>query len=368
LKIQIVSKRIIIAGGGTGGHIFPAIAIANALKKIDDKIEILFVGAKGKMEMEKVPQAGYRIEGLDIAGFNRSSLIKNIGLPFKLVKSFLQVRSIFKRFKPDATIGVGGYSSFPVLRLAQAKKIPTFIHESNSFAGRANIMLGKKATRIFTGTDGMEKFFPKEKIMVSGNPVRAAISQSVITKSEGVKFFSLEDNKKTVLVVGGSLGARSINEAINKGLDELLQAGLQLIWQTGKSYTSTAAKRTAENKSVWINDFITQMEYAYAAADIVVARSGAMTVAELCVVKKPVLFVPYPFAAEDHQTVNAMQLVSKKAALIVKDNEAPVKIVPMLIELAKDEGRQQELRTNMAAFAVADADKKIAEEVLMNIK
>jgi UDP-N-acetylglucosamine--N-acetylmuramyl-(pentapeptide) pyrophosphoryl-undecaprenol N-acetylglucosamine transferase len=363
-----VSKRIIIAGGGTGGHIFPAIAIANALKKIDPAIEILFVGAKGRMEMEKVPQAGYTIEGLDIAGFNRSSLIKNIGLPFKLVKSFLQVRSIFKRFKPDAAIGVGGYSSFPVLRLAQAKRIATFIHESNSFAGKSNIMLGKKATRIFTGTDGMEKFFPREKIIVSGNPVRASIAHSAISKSEGVKFFSLDSSKKTVLVVGGSLGARSINEAIDKGLEELLRAGLQVIWQTGKPYAAKATERAVENKSVWVNEFITQMEYAYAAADIVVARSGAMTVAELCVVKKPVLFVPYPHAAEDHQTVNAMQLVNKKAALIVKDSEASVKVVPALIELAKDENRQQELRSNMASLAVVDADKRIAEEVLKQIK
>jgi len=200
-----MSKKVIIAGGGTGGHIFPAIAIANALKKKDKTIEILFVGAKGKMEMEKVPQAGYTIEGLDIAGFNRSSLIKNIGLPFKLLKSFFQVRKIINRFKPDGVIGVGGYSSFPVLRFAQAKRIPTFIHESNSFAGKANIMLGKKATRVFTATDGMENFFPAEKILITGNPVRKSISESVITKSEGLKFFSLDENKKTIFAVGGSL-------------------------------------------------------------------------------------------------------------------------------------------------------------------
>ena len=225
-------ERIIIAGGGTGGHIFPAIAIANALKKIDGSIEILFVGAKGKMEMEKVPQAGYEIEGLDIAGFNRSSLIKNIGLPFKLVKSFFQVRKIINRFKPDAVVGVGGYSSFPVLRFAQAKRIPTFIHESNSFAGKSNIILGKKATKVFAGMEGMERFFPKEKIIVTGNPVRLAIAQTGVSQSEGIKFFSLDENKKIVLVVGGSLGAKSINEAIDKHLEELLNAGLQLIWQT----------------------------------------------------------------------------------------------------------------------------------------
>jgi UDP-N-acetylglucosamine--N-acetylmuramyl-(pentapeptide) pyrophosphoryl-undecaprenol N-acetylglucosamine transferase len=360
--------RIIIAGGGTGGHIFPAIAIANALKKIDAGIEILFVGAAGKMEMEKVPQAGYKIEGLDIAGFNRSSLIKNIGLPFKLIKSFFQVRKIVKQFKPDGVIGVGGYSSFPVLRFAQVKGIPTFIHESNSFAGKSNIMLGKKATRIFTGTGGMDKFFPKEKIMVTGNPVRLSIAQAGVSRADGIKFFGLDDNKKTVLIVGGSLGAQSINEAIDKHLDELLDAGLQLIWQTGKPYAGKAKERTAGKASVWANEFITQMEYAYAAADIVVARAGAMTVAELCVVKKPVLFVPYPFAAEDHQTVNAQQLVQKKAAIMIKDDEALSQLVSKTIELAKDENRQVEMKTNMAALAVVDADKKIAEEILKTIR
>jgi UDP-N-acetylglucosamine--N-acetylmuramyl-(pentapeptide) pyrophosphoryl-undecaprenol N-acetylglucosamine transferase len=355
-----MSKRIVIAGGGTGGHIFPAIAIANALKEIDTNIEILFVGAKGKMEMEKVPQAGYKIEGLDIAGFNRSSLIKNISLPFKLVKSLLQVRSIFKEFKPDAAIGVGGYSSFPVLRLAQAKRIPTFIHESNSFAGKSNIMLGKKATKVFTGTDNMEKFFPKEKIIVTGNPVRAAIAHSTISNGEGKRFFSLDEGKKAVLVVGGSLGAKSINEAIDKHLDELLNAGLQLIWQTGKLYTPKAKA----DKGIWVNAFINQMEYAYAAADMVISRSGAMSVAELCVVKKPVLFVPYPFAAEDHQTVNAQQLVNKNAALMVKDSEALDKVVPAIIQLARNDIRQAELKKNIGLLAITNADKVIAKEIL----
>ena len=359
---------MIIAGGGTGGHIFPAIAIANALKKIDSSVEILFVGAKGKMEMEKVPQAGYEIKGLDIAGFNRSSLIKNIGLPFKLLKSFLQVRTIFKNFKPDAVIGVGGYSSFPVLRWAQTRNIPTFIHESNSFAGKSNIMLGKKATKIFTGTDGMEKFFPKEKNAVTGNPVRSSIVNAAISREEAIRFFGLDSNRKTILVVGGSLGAKSINEAIDKGIEDFLSAGLQLIWQTGKPYAAKAKQRCAGAKQEWMNDFITQMEYAYAAADIVVARAGAMTVAELCVVKKPVLFVPYPFAAEDHQTVNANSLVNKNAALMVKDSEAKEKLVFMAIELAKDESKQEELKQNIAALAITDADQKIAEEILQVIQ
>lgn len=359
-----VSKRIIIAGGGTGGHIFPAIAIANALKKMDETIEILFIGAKGRMEMEKIPQAGYHIEGLDIAGFNRSSLIKNVGLPFKLVKSFFQVRSIIKRFKPDAAIGVGGYSSYPVLRYAQATKIPTFIHESNSFAGKSNMMLGRKAIKIFTASPGMEKFFPADKIIITGNPVRTTIAQSAITRSEGQKFFSMNESRKTILVVGGSLGAKSINEAIDNGLDDLLNAGLQIIWQTGKPYAAKARQRAAGSSFVWVNDFITQMEFAYAAADVVVCRAGAMTVAELCVVKKPVMFVPYPYAAEDHQTVNAMQLVNEKAAFIVKDNEAKDKLIPMAIELSKDDNKQKELSGNIGRLAITNADKRIAEEIL----
>ncbi|HZJ61091.1 MAG TPA: undecaprenyldiphospho-muramoylpentapeptide beta-N-acetylglucosaminyltransferase [Chitinophagaceae bacterium] len=359
-----MSKRIIIAGGGTGGHIFPAIAIANALRKIDTGIEILFVGAKGKMEMEKIPQAGYNIKGLDIAGFNRSSLIKNILLPFKLVKSFLQVRTIVKNFHPDAIIGVGGYSSFPVLRFGQAKGIPTFIHESNSFAGKSNILLGKKATKVFVATDGMEKFFPKEKILITGNPVRSTISQSAVTRSEGIKFFGLAENKKTVFAVGGSLGAKSINEAISKHLDELLTSGLQLIWQTGKPYAEQAKEETKGRSSVSANEFITQMDCAYAAADVVISRSGAMAIAELCVARKPVLFVPYPYAAEDHQTVNAQNLVNKNAALMVTDNEALDKVVPTIIELANDGNKQAELIENIGRLAITDADKRIAEEVL----
>jgi len=359
-----MSKKMIIAGGGTGGHIFPAIAIANALKRKDDSIDILFVGAKGKMEMEKVPQAGYRIEGLDIAGFNRSSLIKNLGLPYKLIKSFFQVRSIMKSFQPDAVLGVGGYSSFPVLRLAQAKGIPSFIHESNSFAGKSNILLGKKATKIFVATDGMGKFFPAEKISITGNPVRESIAKSLISRSEGIRFFSLDEHRKTVFVVGGSLGARSINEAVDLHLDDLLASGLQLIWQTGKPYAEKAGNRIHGKQGVWAGDFITKMEYAYAAADFVISRSGAMTVSELCVVKKPVLFVPYPFAAEDHQTVNAKTLVDKNAALMVKDSEAISKAVPMIIELSKDEQRQQELKKNIGVLAVTNADERIAGNII----
>ncbi|MGC3953388.1 MAG: undecaprenyldiphospho-muramoylpentapeptide beta-N-acetylglucosaminyltransferase [Propionicimonas sp.] len=294
-----MSKRIIITGGGTGGHIFPAVAIANALRQKDPAMDILFVGAKGKMEMEKVPQAGYQIEGLDIAGFNRSSLIKNISLPFKLVKSFIQVRNIFKKFRPDAVIGVGGYSTFPVLRFAQSKGIPTFIHESNSFAGKANMMLGRKATKVFTGTTGMEKFFPADKIIVSGNPVRKNIATASIDKAAALQRFGLKTAPVTLLVIGGSLGARSVNDAVAAHIDDIVKAGVQLIWQTGKGNAAIARQLAAAHSGVWADEFIVDMENAYAAADIVMARAGAMTVAELCVVQKPVVFVPYPFAAEE---------------------------------------------------------------------
>lgn len=357
-------NRIVIAGGGTGGHIFPAIAIANAIKKIAPQTQILFVGASGKMEMEKVPQAGYKIKGIDIAGFNRSSLIKNIGLPFKLVKSFFQVAGIIKNFKPTAVIGVGGYSSFPVLRYAQSKGIPTFIHESNSFAGKSNILLGKKATRVFTSGNGMEKFFSANKLTVSGNPVRQSIVASKLSKDEALIFFGLSAGKKVVLSIGGSLGAKSINEAIDKDFDLFGQNNLQLIWQTGKPYKEKAIGRAVGKDYVFVSDFITQMEYAYAAADIVISRSGAMAIAELCVVKKPVLFVPYPFAAEDHQTANAKTLVNKQAAKMILDNEALEMLVPSVIELSKDILLQNRLKENIAKFAVTDADVKIAEEIL----
>jgi UDP-N-acetylglucosamine--N-acetylmuramyl-(pentapeptide) pyrophosphoryl-undecaprenol N-acetylglucosamine transferase len=356
--------RVIIAGGGTGGHIFPAVAIAHALRKLQPGIDILFVGAKGKMEMEKVPQAGYAIKGLDIAGFNRSSLIKNIGLPYKLIKSFWQVRSIIKTFQPDAVIGVGGYSSFPVLRYAQAQGIATFIHEANSFAGKSNILLGKNASKIFVATDGMGKFFPAAKIMITGNPVRQNIVNNIISRSEGIQFFGLEPAKKTVLVTGGSLGAKGINEAIDAGISAFVQNNVQLIWQTGKPYAEKASAIAVENKNIWANSFITQMEYAYAAADIVVSRAGAMSVAELCVAKKPVIFVPFPFAAEDHQTANAQNLVNKQAGLMIKDSEAKEKLVPMVIALAKDEDQQQMLRENIGELAVTNADEVVAQEIL----
>lgn len=362
-----MTKKIIIAGGGTGGHIFPAIAIAGALKKQASDVELLFVGAKGKMEMEKVPQAGYKIVGIDIAGLNRSSLIKNIGLPMKLIKSFFQVRNIIQEFMPDAVVGVGGYSSYPVLRAAQAKGIPTFIHESNSFAGKANQWLGKKATAIFVASDGMEKFFPAEKIMITGNPVRASLIGNKISREEAIKFFGLDPSKPTLLSTGGSLGAKGINEAIAAHLDEFERNNVQLIWQTGKPFAEQAEALCKGKSNVWTRDFITQMEYAFPAGDTVISRSGAMSIAELCVQRRAVVFVPFPFAAEDHQTVNAQSLVNKGAGLLVKDSEAKDKLVATAIALLKDEPRRRQLEENIGRLAVTNADEVIAREILAKI-
>ena len=363
MKKQL-SKRIIIAGGGTGGHIFPAIAIANALVAQDPAIEILFVGARGKMEMEKVPAAGYPIEGITIAGFNRSSLLKNISLPFKLVKSYFQVKKIFKEFLPDAVVGVGGYATLPVLRLAQALGIPTFIHESNSFAGKANIFLGKKATRIFVASEGMQKFFPAAKIMITGNPVRKQIANNNITRPEAIDYFGLNESLITVLVMGGSLGAKSINDAILEHLEQFERRHLQLIWQTGKT-NADKYKTAAEGKAnIWVNEFITDMEMAYAAADTVVSRAGAMAVTEICILAKPAVFVPFPLAAEDHQTHNAMRLVNKDAALIVRDGDAKLQLVSTSIQLAKDPEMRALFSKNCKLLALKDADTVIANEIL----
>ena len=362
----MASKKIIIAGGGTGGHIFPALAIANSLKEIDPAIEILFVGAKGKMEMEKIPAAGYEIVGLDIAGYNRSSLIKNISLPLKLVTSFLQVRKILKTFKPDAVVGVGGYSSFPVLRSAQNHKIPTFIHESNSLPGKSNIMLGKRATGIFVPIEGMEKYFPAEKINITGNPIRKVLLKK-IPREESLQFFGLQPGMKTVFVMGGSLGAKSINETIEQNIDLFKKNKLQLIWQTGKSFAPQAAKLEEERSNVWSNAFIDKMENAYSAADVVISRSGAMAVAELCVVGKPAIFVPYPFAAEDHQTVNASVLVNKKAALLVPDAKVKSELFPCLLHLVNDEALMKELETNISKLGNVNADTIIATKILNTI-
>lgn len=359
--------RFIMAGGGTGGHIFPAIAIAQAIIGQMPGAEFLFVGAKGKMEMEKVPKAGFNIKGLDIAGFNRSSMLKNWSLPYKLAKSFFQVRSIIKDFKPDAVIGVGGYSSFPVLRVAQAKDIPTFIHESNSFAGKSNILLGKKANKIFVASTDMGKFFPVEKIIISGNPVRKEIAHNTKTRAEGIAFFGLKEEKKTILSIGGSLGARSINEAIDKHIEAFGENDLQLIWQTGEPYAAKAKERCAGKSNIATGGFIREMQYAFAAADVVISRAGAMATAELCISGKPVVFVPYPHAAEDHQTANAMNLVNHQAGILIKDAEAAEKLVPAVIGLAKDEAKQNELRKNIVQLGTRNADELIASEIIRDL-
>lgn len=357
-------KRIIIAGGGTGGHIFPAIAIANSIKDIEPLTEILFVGAAGKMEMEKVPQAGYKITGLYIAGYNRSNLLKNIGLPFMLIRSFLQVTNLIKSFRPDGVVGVGGYSSFPVVRMAQTRGIPTFIHESNSLAGRTNMILAKRATKIFVANAAMNQYFPAKKIMVTGNPVRNIFKDCNLVRSEAVEFFGLRPELRTVFIMGGSLGAKSINEAIAAGVPIFKKHNIQLIWQTGKPFAEEAAKFGAEEPFIWTNAFIDKMEYAYTAADVVVSRAGAMAIAELAVVGKPVVFVPYPFAAEDHQTANARELVNANAALMVNNSEAETKLVSTIIALINNKEQMVELKKNILKRGNNDADEKIASEIL----
>ena len=287
-------------------------------------------------------------------------------MPFKLLKSFFEVARIFRDFRPDAVIGVGGYSSFPVLKYAQSKGIPTFIHESNSFAGKSNILLGKKANRIFTASEGMEKFFPASRISITGNPVR----KSIVTpadRNEAMKYFGLRSEKPTVLIVGGSLGARTINEAIDNDLDSLESNGVQVIWQTGKPYHQTAFMRAAGKNNIRVHDFISRMDLAYAAADVVVSRSGAMAVTELCIVGRPVIFVPFPHAAEDHQTFNARRLVEKEAAWIVKDAEAREKLVPKVIELLKMDDERKKLSNNISKLANTDADDLVADEILSAI-
>ncbi len=359
--------RIIIAGGGTGGHIFPAIAVAQAIKALAPDAAILFVGALGKMEMEKVPQAGFQIQGITIAGFNRSQLFKNITLPWKLVKSFFQVSKIFKEFKPNAVFGVGGYSSFPVLKFAQTKNIATYIHESNAFAGKANTWLAKNAIKIFTGTLGMESFFPASKILVTGNPIRKNIIDHSYTKETALQVFGLQANKKTLLIIGGSLGASSINKAIQANLVSFFEKDIQLIWQTGKPNAEVFASAAHSYENVFVHSFIDNMSAAYAAADVVISRSGAMAVAEICITGKPAVFVPYPLAAEDHQIFNAMTLVHKNAAAMVKDKEVGNDLIPTVLQLLGSDEQMQAMKNNIKAFAFSNADELIAKEILKQI-
>jgi UDP-N-acetylglucosamine--N-acetylmuramyl-(pentapeptide) pyrophosphoryl-undecaprenol N-acetylglucosamine transferase len=356
-------KKVIISGGGTGGHIFPAIAIANALKKLDASVEILFVGAKGKMEMQKVPEAGYPIIGITIAGFNRSQLLKNWRLPFQLIQGFWEVRKIFQQFRPQAVIGVGGYASFPLIRYAQFKGVASFIHESNSFAGKANILLGKKARAIFVATTGMETFFPAEKLVVTGNPVRQEIEYPAHSREQALAHFGITASLPVVLVMGGSLGARSINEAIAAQL-ATLQQRVQLIWQTGKQDSAKYAELAASYKTVVVSEFIQRMDLCYLAANFVVSRSGAMSVAEICMSAKPAILVPYPLAAEDHQTANARYLSHHGAARLIHDAKAATDLVPAILQLAEDKAEQEKMGMAAQTLAVHDAGKKIAQYIL----
>ncbi len=363
--------RIIIAGGGTGGHIFPAVAIGHALQRMAPGTELLFVGAKGKMEMEKVPQEGFRIIGLDIAGFNRSSLLKNLLLPFKLVKSLWDARQILKDFRPQVVVGVGGYASFPVLRTAQMMGISTVVQEQNSYAGKSNKILGKKAKAVCVAYEKMDAFFPAEKVTLTGNPVRKMITDARISHEEACVHFGLSPQKTTLLVVGGSLGARAVNEAMKAALPALVKRDVQVLWQTGKSgYTSAFTMAKAFEGKVVVKEFIREMDAAYAAADMVVSRAGALAIAELCIAAKPVIFVPYPFAAEDHQTSNARSLVEKGAACMIADDKAREELLPQILSLLQNESEKAEMRSALNAMAVRDADARIAEKIilLVNLK
>jgi len=357
--------RVIIAGGGTGGHIFPAVAVGHALQRLQPGMQLLFVGAKDRMEMEKVPQEGFEIIGLDIAGFNRSSIWKNISLPFKLWKSRIQARNIIRQFKPGVIVGVGGYASFPVLYAGQGMNIPTLIQEQNSYAGKSNKILGRRAKAVCVAYEHMEQFFPKDKIMLTGNPVRKSITDMSRTGEEGRRWFGLQNGLKTILIIGGSLGAKSINESIGEQLDELMKEDIQVIWQTGKPYYELAEKRADKYpERVKVLAFIRDMDYAYAAADLVVSRAGALAIAELCIAGKPVIFVPYPFAAEDHQTSNAMALVTGNAALLVKDNETKTELLKKIKTVLHDKGMQEVMAQNLKKMAIKDADERIAKKVI----
>ena len=358
--------KIILSGGGTGGHIFPAIAIANEVKNIVPDAEVLFVGALGKMEMEKVPASGYKIIGIPIAGLQRRLTLANLKLPFLLLKSFFKTKTILREFKPDVVVGTGGFASGPILRSACSKGIPALIQEQNSYAGITNKILSKKVNKICVAYEGMERFFPKEKIIMTGNPVRQDIKDVKQKRGEALSFFKLDPNKKTILVIGGSLGARVINEAMGAGLKQLADNNIQLIWQTGKGYFETAKQQTASfvDKNIFAFDFISKMDLAYASADIVISRAGASSVSELCNIGMPCILVPSPNVAEDHQTKNAMALVNKNAAILVKDSDAAVDLINKAIGLLKDNSRQEELSKNISTMAFHDSANVIAKEVL----
>ncbi len=354
--------KIILSGGGTGGHIYPAIAIANELKSRFPQAEFLFVGAKDRMEMEKVPQAGYAIEGLWISGIQRQLTMKNLMFPFKLISSLWNARKIIKRFKPDVAIGTGGFASGPLLQMAASKGIPTLIQEQNSFPGITNKVLAKKVNKICVAYDGLERFFPKEKLIKTGNPIRQDLLD-IETKTDQAKaFFQLSAGKQTLLVLGGSLGSRRINELIEKELEFLQTQNVQVIWQCGKLYYDTY-KKYNNFENVQVYPFLNQMDFAYAACDIIISRAGASSVSELCVVGKPVIFIPSPNVAEDHQTKNAKAVVDNDAALLIKEADLDVDFENRFSQLAASQERQLVLGQNIKKLALVNATNDIADEV-----
>jgi len=358
--------RVIISGGGTGGHIFPAVAIANEIKQRNPEAEILFVGAKGRMEMTRVPEAGYKIVGLTISGLQRRLTLSNLSFPFKVFASIRAARKIIKEFKPDAVVGVGGYASAPVLFAGTSLNIPSLIQEQNSYAGITNKLLGKRVNKICVAYEGMESFFPAAKVVLTGNPVRQDIAAPGDKRAEALTYFDLDPKRKTILVIGGSLGARTINQATEANLAQMKAAGYELIWQTGKNYHNQAQAATDSLADAGIKafDFIRRMDLAYAAADVVISRAGALSISELCLVGKPVILVPSPNVAEDHQTKNALALVKKEAALLVKDAEAATALYPAALALLANPAQQQQLSSNILKLAQPQAAAAIVNQLL----
>ncbi len=373
-KMKFMNKkeniRVIISGGGTGGHIFPAISIANALQEEDSSIEILFVGANNRMEMERVPAAGYNIKGLPIVGFQRKITFKSITFFFKLFRSLFKASRIIKEFKPDVAVGVGGYASGALLYMAAIKGIPSLIQEQNSYPGMTNKLLKNKAKKICVAYPNMERFFPKEKIILTGNPVRSDILSIADKKKEGLEHFDFEINKKTIVVLGGSLGARTLNRSLIKDLDKLIKSDVQVLWQTGKFYINEVEEvlKTVDAPNIKAVAFISRMDLAYAAADVIISRAGAGTISELCLVGKACILVPSPNVTEDHQTMNALQLSNNNAAILIKDVEAGEKLVNEALNLISDKEASKKLSDNIYKMRLPDSAKLIADEVLQLIK
>lgn len=361
-----IIHKYLISGGGTGGHIFPAISIANALKQIDPHCEVLFIGAEGHMEMERVPAAGYNIEGLKVEGLDRQHLLRNVKVICNLLSSLPKARRIIKNFKPDVAVGVGGYASAAALLVAKSMNIPIVLQEQNGFAGVANKLLAKKAEKICVAYSGMERFFPADKIILTGNPIRQNLFNPELDKNEAYAAFGFKNNIPTLLVMGGSLGAMTINNGMIKGLKQFAQAGVQVIWQTGKRYFADAKKAFDENpcSNVLVTDFISRMDYAYAIADVVVARAGASTISELTFLGKPAILIPSPNVAEDHQTHNAMALANQNAAICLPDKEAEEKLAPLAIDLLLDDERKSSIAENSKKMAQNDSALRIANEIV----